>query len=1035
MGATDGPDERWQRVKACFDEALDLDATGRMDFLKRLQASDPDIAREVETLLAADERTDAFLASTTLRPEMWGVPSSVDSGRQPLSGQFGRYRILSVLGKGGMGEVYLAHEAALDRDVALKVLPESLASRPAYRDALLREARAAASLNHPNITTIHEIGSVEGRDFIALEYVQGEGLRDRLARGPLTLREILDLAIPLADALAYAHQQGVIHRDIKAANVMVAGRGAPKLLDFGLATKGATDGQSESRIAGTPSAMSPEQAQGKPLDERSDVFSFGSLLYELATGKPAFGGSTLKEVLNAVVHTRPRPLSEARSDLPKSLDVVVDRAMQPSPSERYPSMQALAADLRQIAATSERRRFPLGVALALLVAVVLMAVLAFEVGSARHPTGGAHTSVAVMGFGNPDDRTDAAGIGPMLTRLVAADLANAHGLAMASEERLYDAARRTGHDDTRLERAAAVDVARSVGADVFVVGRFRREADGLVVHAELDDVSGHSVASVQARGATDNDVFNIADSIAHQLRAALQEPEMTEAERQALAQQLTSSVDAYRAYVRGLDAFVRNDTKLAVAALHEATVLDPAFALAQFRLSLALVYTGAFEESTTALERTYAFRDKLPENARLVLDALGPSYLIDDHTNELPLLLRVLERDPANSDAMYMLGEIYTHSASRSDSAKAAANYERLLTVNPGLVLVYDHRLQSLLRLGRIEDAAKQLADWADRKPDNFNALQGTLALWQGDFDRASTLLPDPLIPEFLAHDGDSPRVQHVLAATADENASDVSALGGAYLVLALDLRADILAAHGKFDEAIDLYRRAASVPGIMSPDGFHTSLRNGARHREASLLELRGDRGAARQLVASTVESQPGSYKCLFMDGLLALRDSDIASCQSRLETLERLASQNVGPAAGLYREALAAQLAFAEGRAGEAIVSERNLLDGPRVMEDWYVHEDSIGPVVRDDLARALASEGRSVEADQAWADLETSGLERLRHPVPWVLSFFERGRLACEQGRKADGKELLQKFLERWGANSDLPQVVEARRLVDG
>jgi serine/threonine protein kinase len=266
-----------------------------------------------------------------------------------------------------MGEVWLAHDPRLDRDVALKVLPTDLADDPERREQLLKEARAAAALNHPNITTIHEIGETDGRDYIALEYVQGRTVQELLAARRMELAELVNLAARLAEALEYAHAHGVVHRDIKSANVMVNEQNSPKLLDFGLAKvvhaglfrDGADDGSSlslERGIFGTPGAMSPEQALGRPVDQRSDIFSFGSLLYEMASGRPAFQGDTAMETMDAVINHEPEDLGSLRSDLPTELVEVVRRAMCKQPEDRYASMEELAVELKRFRRQSDTER-------------------------------------------------------------------------------------------------------------------------------------------------------------------------------------------------------------------------------------------------------------------------------------------------------------------------------------------------------------------------------------------------------------------------------------------------------------------------------------------------------------------------------------------------------------------------------------------------------------------------------------------------------------------------------------------------------
>lgn len=305
----------------------------------------------------------------------------------------GRYTILRKLGQGGMGEVHLARDPQLGREVALKVLSSQVVRDDERRSRFLREARAAAALKHANITTIYEIGESDGLHFLAFEYVEGPTLKEAVAGRTLSMSKLLDLAVPLADALAYAHGRGVIHRDVKLDNVMLTERGQPKLLDFGLAKvqhEGSWTGDSRDSttissgaLMGTPAAMSPEQVMGKRVDARTDVFSFGILLYELAGRERPFRRGSLLETINAVVNEEPRSLSELRPDLPDDFVAIVERALRKEPGERYQDMGELAAELRRLdrRATSillkgkrkrRRKRRPVGVILAVAILFALV---------------------------------------------------------------------------------------------------------------------------------------------------------------------------------------------------------------------------------------------------------------------------------------------------------------------------------------------------------------------------------------------------------------------------------------------------------------------------------------------------------------------------------------------------------------------------------------------------------------------------------------------------------------------------------------
>src|SRR5579864_1923259 len=271
------------------------------------------------------------------------------------------YRILEQLGAGGMGVVYKAHDSRLDRALALKLLPDELAQQPQALERFRREARAASALNHPGICTIYDIGEQDGRAFIAMEFIDGETLRSHIHGKALPLEEILKLGIQIAEALEAAHAEGIIHRDIKPANIFVTRRGQAKVLDFGLAKlvpKGITSADSDADsqdsnsivgiISGTPSYMSPEQVRGDGLDSRTDIFSLGLVLYEMATGRQAFGGGTGGMIIEAVLTRPPAPVRSINPAIPPRLEEIIDKALHKDRDRRYQHAADMSADLQQL---------------------------------------------------------------------------------------------------------------------------------------------------------------------------------------------------------------------------------------------------------------------------------------------------------------------------------------------------------------------------------------------------------------------------------------------------------------------------------------------------------------------------------------------------------------------------------------------------------------------------------------------------------------------------------------------------------------
>src|SRR5258708_7879335 len=325
--------QTWSLVSCLFDEAVELEPLGRREFLDT-HCADPAVRAAVEALLAGDERPAAILRDPTDGGGLLLLMrSNEEAGERELPATLGHFVILGELGRGGMGRVLRARDERLQRDVALKVVSDI--GDPQARARLLREARNASALRHPHIVTVFDVGAADGVDFIALELVEGKTLASAIPKGGLPLPAALEWARQIADALAAAHAAGIVHRDLKTQNVMIGVDGAVKVLDFGIARRSDAGpsfpaGESPdlvdataSAVFGTPSAMSPEQAEGRPMDARSDVFSFGSLLYEMLTGLAPFRRDTAEQARRAVLASHPAPLAARRRDVPRPLSALV----------------------------------------------------------------------------------------------------------------------------------------------------------------------------------------------------------------------------------------------------------------------------------------------------------------------------------------------------------------------------------------------------------------------------------------------------------------------------------------------------------------------------------------------------------------------------------------------------------------------------------------------------------------------------------------------------------------------------------------
>src|SRR5882724_11930853 len=348
--------ERWQQVKQIFQSALERNPAERSAFLNQACADDPALRSEVESLIAShDQAGDSIEAmAAEAATEMLG-----DEQPGPILGKhISHYEVLSLLGRGGMGEVFLAQDASLGRKVALKLLRSDFTRNEERLRRFRQEARAASALNHPNILTIHEIGHDGSLHFMATEYVEGETLRQHLSRARITVGQTLVVGVQVASALAAAHQAGIIHRDIKPENIMVRTDGNVKVLDFGLAKL--TDPKTIETAAptlvetapgvvmGTFSYMSPEQARGLAVDTRTDIWSLGVMIYEMATGRQPCEGETASDVMSLILQKEPPPLAYSWPEVPAELERIVRKALRKDKEERYQTIKDLLIDLRNL---------------------------------------------------------------------------------------------------------------------------------------------------------------------------------------------------------------------------------------------------------------------------------------------------------------------------------------------------------------------------------------------------------------------------------------------------------------------------------------------------------------------------------------------------------------------------------------------------------------------------------------------------------------------------------------------------------------
>ena len=580
--------------------------------------------------------------------------------------RFGRYEILKKLGAGGMGEVYRARDLTLGRAVAIKVLRGAAFTDPERLARFEQEARSASALNHPNIVTIYEIGTVDDVRYIAMELVEGRTLREILREGLLLTRRVLQLAAQAAEGLAEAHAAGIVHRDLKPENIMVA-QGRVKILDFGLAkvvpSAGAQDaptGSFESpatepgRVLGSVGYMSPEQAMGRPLDFRSDQFSCGAILYEMVTGHAAFRRPTPAQTLSAIIESEPRPIAELNPAVPPPLRWIVERCLVKDPTERYASTRDMARDLANVLghldevssgprppapgvrAVSWRRFSPrLRSRRALVAAVVAAAALAtaalWTVAPWRSapqalapapPQPGGRRSVAVLGFKNLSGQRETAWLSTAFAEMLTTELAAGGRLRTIPGENVGRMTVELSLSDAEsLAKDTLVRVARNLGTDMVLLGSYvTLPGEQIRLDLRLQDVAtGETVASLGESG-TQTGLVDLVTRAGSRLRRSMGVDEPPTAEAGVLAAGAPSSLEAQRLYAEGLARLRELDALAARDLLQKAVAADPESPLAHVALADAWAALGYDARARQATQRAYDLSARLSREERLAVE-------------------------------------------------------------------------------------------------------------------------------------------------------------------------------------------------------------------------------------------------------------------------------------------------------------------------------------------------------------------------------------------------------------------------------
>ena len=984
------------------------------------------------------------------------------------------YRILEKLGEGGMGIVYKTHDTKLDRLVALKFLPPHLTTSETDKARFMQEAKAASAINHPNVCIIHDIQEHEGQQFIVMEYVDGVMLKDKFKDTLIGIKEVIDYAIQIAEALKAAHSKGIVHRDIKSENIMVTDTNQVKVMDFGLAKlRGEVKLTKTSSTFGTVAYMAPEHIQDQGIDARSDIFSFGVVLYEMLTGQLPFKGEYDSAMMYAIVNEEPEPVQKHRTDLSSEFLHVLNRALEKDPEDRYQSVNDMLIDLKRLKRDtgkvsreslkempvshvpekpeaarikSKKKPFWIGIGTIAILFIFSIWFISQNIFRSQHePVIGKVNSIAVMYFENRSGEPD---LGKILVNMLTTNLSRYKEIDVVSSQRLFDILKLIGKEDLdAIDKHVATEVATRAQVKTMLLGDIMKIGNKIRINAQLCDVNtGSNIGSEYVEGTKVEDIFDMVDQLTERVRNRLGISGYELGEQLIkIVDVTTSSFEAYKHYQKGVENIWRFAYLDAEKNFENAISIDSTLAMAHLQLA-QVKFARAFVSSVPnftpvfkSLRLAKKYSAKVTDKERLFIDAYTAMYnsmYNKDYETAETIISDFVNQYPDDKEGLFLLSSVYWFSGKFEKQIHAL---ERVLEIDPTYANIYNRMAYCYSWNEDHKEAISAVKKYLALQPDVFNTYDSAWEIFMkaGRYDEAYYICEEALEKNsswlrfyrytgyiyLLRGKGEKARekfLQMVLHDTKQEIWTTFN-FGYSYLF------------EGRYREALTEFRRALELSQKINDKEWEVE----ARIEMGKTFTVQGNYSKALEEFSEAKKSSTQIYGQAFnpflvlaeyFAGIAMIQKGNYKEAQVRVDQIRTYIEENKFENLYLdFSKILNAEIQLAQGNVRPTQIAITNL--SPLSFRN---------PIYYTILAATYVLQGDLENAINTYKQFYDAVDTRKYFMGDYFYYFVERSKVNYnlakiyeQEGDRTKSIEYYQKAIEQWkNADGDLPELMEAK-----